>query len=208
MRNTIVIAAVSLGLGLAQPALAGKGHSHGHSDKSEAGHTQLGAHEHGSGKLNIAITGKTVAIELEIPAADIVGFEHAAETKEQKAQLETAKAQLAAPLDLFVISTGAGCTVTTAKIETEGALAGDDHGHSHGHSHGKGEKHAEDAHSEFHAEYELTCATPSEINAIEFAFFKAFPNSKELDVSVVGDRGTTKFEATRASTTMTFPASS
>jgi hypothetical protein len=218
MRNLHVVAAAVLGLTISQPAFSNaayahgkeKGHSHGHKHdhSKEAGHTQLDAHEHGSGKLNVAIQGATVAIELEVPAADIVGFEHAAKTKAQKAQLKEAKAKLAKPLALFVMNASAGCKVTEADIEAEGALAGDEHDHGHKHDHGKKEAHAEETHSEFHANYVLTCATPSEINQIEFAFFKSFPNSKELDVSVVGDRGALKFEASRDASTLSLPASS
>ena len=46
---------------------------------------ELGAHEHGHSTLTIAVEGTRVAMELSAPGADIVGFEHAAETDEQKA---------------------------------------------------------------------------------------------------------------------------
>ncbi len=51
-------------------------------------HRQLGAHVHGHGHLNIAIEGKTVSMELEVPGADVVGFEHEPSTPDQKAALE------------------------------------------------------------------------------------------------------------------------
>ena len=38
------------------------------------------AHEHGHGKLNVAIEGKNVMMEMEVPGADIVGFEHEAKS--------------------------------------------------------------------------------------------------------------------------------
>ena len=55
---------------------------------------ELGSHEHGHGTFNVAIDGKTVAIELIAPGADIVGFEHTPKTDEQKAKLAAAKAAL------------------------------------------------------------------------------------------------------------------
>ena len=64
-------------------------------------HRQLGAHVHGHGHLNIAIEGKKLTMELEVPGADIVGFEHEPSTPEQKAAVQQAKAKLADALALF-----------------------------------------------------------------------------------------------------------
>lgn len=205
MRATALVTILCGTMALAAPAWAHGTHKHG-DKKDEAGHTELGAHVHGEGKLNIAIDAKKVAIELEIPAADIVGFEHAAETDEQKAALKSAKETLGKPLDLFVLTSTANCTLAKAEIEVEGALAGSDghdHGHSHGHSHDKDE-----AHSEFHAKYDVTCANPDKLETITFAFFDKFPNSKELEVALVGDKGTRTFEATRDSTELTLGGAS
>ena len=55
-------------------------------------------HVHGHGTLNIAIEDKRVSMELEVPGMDIVGFEHAPSTDDQKAAVEKAKARLEKPL--------------------------------------------------------------------------------------------------------------
>ena len=54
-------------------------------------HRQLGAHVHGHGRLNIAIEGNTISMELEVPGMDIVGFEHEPSTPEQKAAVAQAQ---------------------------------------------------------------------------------------------------------------------
>lgn len=119
---------------------------------------ELGAHQHGVGLFNIAIEGDQLAMELEAPGADIVGFEHAAESAEDKAAIEAAKARLAAPLTLFVMPAEAGCTLASADVDllTEGGDH-DDHGHGdHGHEEHGHEEHAEheDEHDhEEHAEH-------------------------------------------------------
>jgi hypothetical protein len=64
---------------------------------------QMEAHEHGVGQLNIAIEGTRIAIELEAPGADIVGFEYKAKSSEDRAKIDAAIAVLAQPLDLFVL---------------------------------------------------------------------------------------------------------
>jgi hypothetical protein len=157
---------------------------------------QLGAHEHGAGKLGIAFERRTVEMEFEIPAYDIVGFEHAAKTPEQKQAISQARALLSKPLTLVKLPDAAGCKVVSSKVKLVGGGA---HSHSHGHNHGKANtaKSEAETHSEFHAEYKLNCAKPELIQSIELDFFKSFPRAQKLEVSVVDEKAQTKSEATR-----------
>lgn len=181
----------------------------------------LGAHEHGSGSLDIAFEGDAVLMEFEAPGADIVGFEHAARSAEDRAAVDAAISTLARPLELFVISAEAGCVVSAASVELVGGGDDhdDDHGHAehaqgdHDHDHGRSEhahghgdddhghaEHAHDdgsSHAEFHAEYALTCADPDAIEAIDFLYFTTFPNALKLDVQMISDRGARGFEVER-----------
>ena len=84
--------------------------------RAEEEHRELGPHVHGHGTLNIAIEDKRVSMELEVPGMDIVGFEHAASTDDQKAAVEKAKARLEKPLGVFSLPAAAGCTVAEAKV--------------------------------------------------------------------------------------------
>ena len=68
---------------------------------AEEEHRELGPHVHGHGTLNIAIEDKRVSMELEVPGMDIVGFEHAPSTDDQKAAVDKAKARLEKPLGVF-----------------------------------------------------------------------------------------------------------
>ena len=182
---------------------------------------QLDAHEHGSGVLNIAVEGGVIAMELEVPGADIVGFEYTAESDEDRAAIDTAISDLARPLDWFVIPASAGCKVIEASVALIGEGDHDDHDHGEEHAdahddhddhegHDHGEEHADDEHSdhdhdetaeaqhtEFHAEYTLDCKTPDAIDQIEFAYFARFPNALELDVQFVSDSGAQAFEIER-----------
>src|SRR5215510_7768828 len=87
--------------------------------RAEDGHRELGPHVHGHGTLNIAIEDKRVSMELEVPGMDIVGFEHAPSTGDQKAAVEAAKARLEKPLGVFTWPADAGCTVAEAKVDIE-----------------------------------------------------------------------------------------
>jgi hypothetical protein len=163
---------------------------------------ELGAHEHGHSALNIAIEGGQVAMELQAPGADIVGFEYEAKTAEDRAKLDAAIAALSKPLSLFVLPAAAGCTVaaSSAGLIDEHHKEGEDHAHDdHDHDHDHDDHAKEDGaeHTEFHAEYLLNCSDPSAINRIEFAFFKTFPNAQEVDVQMISDRGAQGFEVER-----------
>lgn len=165
---------------------------------------QLDSHEHGVGQLNIAFDGNQIAMELHAPGADIVGFEYEAESAEDLAAIDAAIASLAQPLDLFVMSDAAGCTVVEAVAELESEEHHDEHaeGEDHDHDaedgdHDNGD-HAEEAgHTEFHAEYLLECAEPSAVSEITFAYFETFPKALEVEVQLLTEDGANGFEVER-----------
>jgi hypothetical protein len=176
---------------------------------------QLDAHEHGVGQLDIAFDGTQIAMELHAPGADIVGFEYGAESAEDRAAVDAAVAMLARPLDLFVLTDAAGCSVVQASAGLESEenhdAHADDHGDAHadeedGHDDHDEEDHEEHAsevgHTEFHAEYLLTCADPTAVTEITFAYFDAFPNALEVEVQLISDTGATSFEVERDAPTL------
>ena len=151
---------------------------------------ELGAHEHGHSTLNIAIEGTEVAMELIAPGTDIVGFEHEAESAQDKAALAAAEAKLTDPLSLFAMPAEAECSVQTATVEIEG-----EHHDEEAH-HDEAEEH-EAEHNEFHASYRLACASPDELGRIRFGYFDAFPNAMEVEVNVITEKGQSSFEVER-----------
>ena len=86
---------------------------------AEDEHRELGPHEHGHGTLNIAVEKARMSMELEVPGMDIVGFEHAAATKDEKAAVEKATKALGEPLKVFKLPEAAGCKVADAKVAIE-----------------------------------------------------------------------------------------
>jgi hypothetical protein len=183
---------------VAATAVAASAHDHDE-------HRQMGAHVHGHGTLNIAIDDKQVALELQTPGMDIVGFEHAAKTDAQKAAVDKAKAELAKALELFKLPQAAGCSVKEAKVALEGGegTAHDHHDHdAHDHDHDKSaDKHDHDehgGHSQFNATYTLSCETPQELASITFGFFDRFAGAQSLTVNVVTGKGQGTYEVTRA----------
>ncbi|WP_333696711.1 ZrgA family zinc uptake protein [Phaeobacter italicus] len=114
---------------------------------------QLGTHEHGVGLMNMAIDGDVLAIELNVPGADIVGFEHAATAEADRSAVERALAVLADPANLIALPAAAACRMDEAVAhllgDTEAAsdehAAHDDHA-SHDHASDGHDDHEPDSH--------------------------------------------------------------
>ena len=113
---------------------------------------QLDAHEHGVGQLNIAIEGNELVMELTAPGADIVGFEHAAESDADKQAVAAALELLEQPLSLLGLPEAAGCTVTHAHAALESDAHEEHDEHDEHHHDKKHEEHAE--HDEHHEDHE------------------------------------------------------
>ncbi|WP_086775416.1 zinc uptake protein ZrgA [Vibrio coralliirubri] len=119
------------------------------------------AHVHGQVEVNIAQDGQELLVEVTAPGADVVGFEHAPETVEQKKVFEQAIAQLNKPEELFSFN-NASCTLKFKSVANTLEGGHDDHeGHDHaehGHDDHAGHDHAEHDHDDHkghdHAEHD------------------------------------------------------
>ncbi len=169
-------------------------------------HASLGAHEHGVGRLNAALDGKTLELELESPAMNLVGFEHVASSDADKAKVAAARALLEQPLALFNLPKAAGCTVENQELESplfgDKPDADDDHdedakdedGHEHHHDH-----------SEIHARYQFTCATPTALKSLDLAnIFTSFPATQKIQVQLIGPSGQQGLEVTAKAAALKF----
>ena len=148
---------------------------------SQEARREVGPHVHGSGRLNIAIENNRISLDLDAPANDILGFEHAPKTQEQKAILEAAVAKLKDATGIFRISSEAGCTLvkSEAGLEQPDALASD--------------KADSSEHADFNAAIEFECRSIDKLRDIDLGYFAAFRNAARLDVSIV----TARSQATR-----------
>ena len=163
-------------------------------DEHDHEHGSLGAHEHGVGRLNAALDGKTLELELESPAMNLVGFEHVATSDADKAKVAAARAQLEQPLALFNLPKAAGCVVENQELESP--LFGDKPEDSHEHHHD---------HSEIHAHYQFTCATPAALKSLDLAnIFTRFPATQKIQVQLIGPSGQQGVEVTAKAAALKF----
>lgn len=155
-------------------------HDHDHE------HGSLGAHEHGVGRLDVALVGGTLEFELDSPAMNFVGFEHLASTAEDKAKVAAAKDVLLKPHALFRIPEAAECNIVAQKLESP--LFGDKPDAEHDHD--ASAAHEEDEHSEIHGNYKFTCKVPAVLKTLDLSnIFKSFPATEKLQVQLISPRG-------------------
>ncbi|WP_347902262.1 DUF2796 domain-containing protein [Pseudomonas purpurea] len=186
-------------------AQAAEVHDHDHE------HGSLGAHEHGVGRLNAALDGQTLELELESPAMNLVGFEHVASSAEDKAKVAATRAQLEKPLVLFNLPTAAQCVISQQELESP--LFGDkpdadEHDDDDDHAtDGKGlaaKEHHHD-HSEIHAHYQFSCANPGALKTLDLTqVFKTFPATQKIQVQLISPSGQQGVEVTSKAATLKF----
>jgi hypothetical protein len=186
-KQTVLTASLLSPLMLVGPwASAEEKHEHGHDDE----HRQHSAHVHGAAALNLALEGQEVHIELDSPAANIVGFEHAPSSEADHAALDKAVAALKDGDRLFSFNDDAGCRMETAKVASE--LLDEEHeahteektgehAHEGAHEH-EGER---ETHSDIEATYHFECNAPGKLTQLTVQLFEAFPGMEELEVQYV-----------------------
>ncbi|WP_286912039.1 MULTISPECIES: DUF2796 domain-containing protein [unclassified Pseudomonas] len=172
-------------------------HAHDDHDHDHA-HGTLGAHEHGVAKLNVVLDGNTLELELDSPAMNLVGFEHAASSDADKPKVAAVRQQLEQPLKLFGLAAAAGCVEDAQELQSPlfGDAAKDDDGDQHEPGH---------QHSDINAHYQLNCSAPGKLTQIDLApLYKAFPATQKINVQLIGPNGQQGLETSPAKAVVAF----
>lgn len=170
-------------------------HEHEH-DHAHEEHGSLDAHEHGAAQLNVVLDGKMLHLQLDSPAINLLGFEHAATSDADKAKVAATRSLLAQPQTLFGLSAG-DCNIS--KQELESPLFAE-HEHEEHHDHAK-----DSGHSDIHAHYSLDCQKPEDLQQLDLGeLFKRFPATEKIQVQLIGPNGQQGLELTPAQPTLSF----
>ena len=209
-----VFAFTALSLAIAT-ASAGEKHDHDHGHDHDK--RQHDAHVHGIAALNLALEGKELHIELDSPAANIVGFEHAPSSKADHAAIDKAVAILKDGSGLFRFNADAGCEMKDVKITSE--LTEDEHHdhdkHSDDHDHEKKAKHDHkdhdhdhehegEVHSDIEVAYHFECSAPGKLTQLTVELFEAFSGMEKLKVQYVIEAKQGAAELTASKHVITF----
>lgn len=178
------------------PLTIAQAHDHSHEHAHDHQHDSLGAHEHGVASLNAALDGQVLELQLQSPAMNLVGFEHAANSAADKAKVAAVRAELEQPVVLFALASG-GCKATQVELQSP-LFADQDHAHHHEHKH-------EGEHSDIQAHYRFNCANDNELKQLDLSeVFKRFPATEKIQVQLVGPSGQQGAELTPAQPRLSF----
>lgn len=150
------------------------------------------AHEHGALKLDVAIEGHQLTIEMEAPLDNLLGFERAPRTDAER----KAAAELLARLrstdkaaQLFAPDAAAQCTLNKAEVQAPVLEPG-------------AKPDAKDGHADLDASYEFSCAKPAELRSLGVGLFDAYKRIQRIDVQVAGPKGQSKVTLKRPARTV------
>lgn len=177
-------------------------------------------HIHGRAGLDVALENNEITATLRTPMDNLVGFEHAPRTAEQRALAEQARKQLQQFDQLLVADPTAKCRLDNIDIvwDALGHTGNHNHnphqhnnakdaehtdsGHTHDHGHENEKTHAgSDDHHDDHADVEitaqLTCTGPGNPAYIDAKLLQTFPGLQQLVVQVVTESGQSGATLTR-----------
>ncbi|WP_172449367.1 ZrgA family zinc uptake protein [Bowmanella denitrificans] len=141
-------------------------------------------HTHGQGELQIAQDGERWHLQLILPAADALGFEHEAKTSEQK----KAQHHLAHKLthNAGVVKLTGQCSLVSAEHSLQ-AVDNQNHPHKHHEHHDDNEQHHEHRHSNIEVTYQYDCA--SAVTQLALPLFESMPSLSLIKAQWLTDKG-------------------
>ncbi len=140
---------------------------------AEEAHHGLGAHVHGLSQLNLIYQEGVLEIELDSPAANLLGFEHRPRSEAEQERLRQVEAQLKQADDLFQFTPEKACTLQG--VEVTSALLQTDHGHDHADEQA-------DEHADFRVLYRFACP---QLKQLALGLFRVFPAIRQIQVQMV-----------------------
>ncbi|MGQ0523837.1 MAG: DUF2796 domain-containing protein [Betaproteobacteria bacterium] len=165
------------------------------------------AHVHGIASLQITVDGPTLNLRLRTPLENLVGFEHAPRTEQQKKALRDMDESLRRPESHFAATAAARCAPASTKIDSpflaaaKGDVArkdaGGDKPRAAADTHGK--EAGADAHAELAAEFVFRCEDPDRLQGVEVKLFDAYRKLRRVDVELAGPRGQKSYRLTSKS---------
>jgi hypothetical protein len=162
------------------------------------GHTHL----HGIASLQIAVDGSTLTLRLRTPLENLVGFEHAPRTEQQKKAIADMEQSLHMPPSHFAPTAAAGCTPVATKLDSPfPAAAKTDVRRSDDQAQAAARKESKerDVHAELSAEFVFRCQNPDRLQGIEVKLFDSFRKLRRVDVELAGPRGQKSYRLTATS---------
>lgn len=144
-------------------------------------------HTHGEGKLQILQAGSEWQFVLQLPAADVLGFEYAPSTASEKKRYKETQKVFQRFDDIFTLSNT--CELLDTTLESPWEVANEHEGHAH-----------RNTHSDFRVAYLLSCQGP--VKRIEMTGFPHWPSLQHVNAIWVTNKGQGALEITPSQPTL------
>lgn len=131
------------------------------------------AHVHGHASLGVAIEGQEVTIELDSPADNLLGFEHAPKSAAEQKRAGEVLALISKPEKLFRLNPEAKCSASMPAIEAPLLLG----------------RPASGEHSDISATFGFRCAKPAALSRLDVLLFDIFPGLGQIKLQLAGPAG-------------------
>jgi hypothetical protein len=150
------------------------------------------AHVHGVARLDIAIEGPTVVIEMQSPLDNFVGFERAPRNDAEKKLADDAVAQLRAADQLFRIDPSANCKLGPVTLRSAALGLGQPEGAPG------------DGHADLDATFAFNCTNASAAKFIDLGLFEGFKGLRQVEAQVAAPQGQFKRTLKRPANRLTW----
>jgi Protein of unknown function (DUF2796) len=141
------------------------------------------AHEHGVVRLDVAVDGNKLSIELDAPLDSLLGFERAPRTDAEKRAAAAVLVQLRSPQPPFTPDAAAGCKWQSSEVLAPVLEAGADKAPS---------TKPKEVHADLTATFRYTCSQPQQLRVLDVGLFEAYARMQRIDAQVVGNAGQSK----------------
>lgn len=131
-------------------------------------------HVHGQATLDLVADGSALRLELELPAVDVLGFEHSPRDQVERQALAQAVERLMNAEQLLVINPEAGCRLRNAKLDSSLLRQGPEAVATE-----------QGGHADVEASYSFDCSQMAALRTLDVRLFQYFPTLLGLDVQMV-----------------------
>ena len=150
---------------------------------------QRPAHEHGKITINAALENQELSIELDAPADNVIGFEHAPRTEAERKAVHDALLLLRSAQSLFGLPSAAQCRVTASDIssphwEIEPTSAHEEAPH--------------EQHADYEGRFTYRCQAPRELTWLEPWILDKLRGVHEARINLITPSGQRSQIVTRA----------
>lgn len=163
-------------------------------------------HVHGHGELLIAKEGDEMQLQFSLPAADLLGFEHAPETKSERMQRVRIQNTLSKSQNVF--TTDGACSVVSQETALPDLFLHSAGGHDEHHEHDEHDEHDEhhdhdesdhhehdehhdhdehERHTNIALDYQLQCS--QDVKNITVTLFKSATSLEAIEVQWITEQG-------------------